>query len=97
MPSVQCMDRSLDTNAKREAHQIALLCIKQFCQAAKDKRVFDRFEEAFIYLLRDYVEYALLGEPKHAALKLQEVEDLLARVRRMIGSAHENRAEAAAG
>jgi hypothetical protein len=90
MPSVRCMDRSLDTNAKREAHQIAILCITRFCRVAKDPKVFGRLQEAFVYTLRDYVEYALLGEPKHAAQKLDETEKLIARAKRM-GELNEDR------
>jgi hypothetical protein len=77
------MDRSLDTNAKREAHQIAILCITRFCRAAKDPKVFGKMQEAFIYTLRDYVEYTLLGESRHASEKLDETEELIARAKRM--------------
>lgn len=84
MPSVRCMDRSLDTNAKREAHQIAILCIIRFCRAAKDPKVFGRMQEAFIYTLRDYVEYTLMGHARLASEKLDEAEKLIARAKRMV-------------
>jgi len=83
MPSVRCMDRSLDMNARSEAHQIAILCITRFCRVAKDPKVFWRLQEAFVYTLRDYVEYTLIGESRHASEKLDETEKLIARARQM--------------
>lgn len=69
--------------SKLDIHQIAILAIIQFCRTAKDPKVFGKMQEAFVYTLRDYVEYMLMGHSKLASEKLDEAEKLIVRARHL--------------
>lgn len=82
MPNVRTMDSSLNTVAKKAAQETALQLLNEFC-ACLGPRVLGRLEAPFVYSVRAYVEYTLLGEPKHAAEHLREAERLLKKAKEL--------------
>ena len=94
MPSVRTMDPSLNPALKKAATDTSTQLLQEFC-AVCTPHAMRRFEGAFVDAVKAYVEYTLLGQPRHAVVHLKEAREWLEKAKKLSGGSDGNQAEPA--